>query len=172
MNCNQDKIPIIFLHDVNGFMVGKDSEHSGIAKDGAKMVNAVSNSTVPKITILIGGSYGAGNYAMSGKAYNPSFIYAWPSASIAVMGGEQAAKTLYDIKISKMKDISDSDKKIIYDKIKSKYLEQSDIKYAAARIWVDDIINPEDTRYAIKRSLDIVNKRDSIKKAHYGVLQV
>ena len=172
MNCNQDKIPIIFLHDVNGFMVGKDSEHTGIAKDGAKMVNAVSNSTVPKITILIGGSYGAGNYAMSGKAYNPSFIYAWPSASIAVMGGEQAAKTLYDIKISKMKDVSDSDKKIIYDKIKSKYLEQSDIKYAAARIWVDDIINPEDTRFAIKRSLDIVNKRDSIKKAHYGVLQV
>ena len=172
MNCNQDKVPIVFLHDVNGFMVGKDSEHSGIAKDGAKMVNAVSNSTVPKITIIIGGSYGAGNYAMSGKAYNPSFIYAWPSASIAVMGGEQAAKTLYDIKISKMKSASDKEKDIIFNKIKNKYSKQSDIKYAAARIWVDDIINPEDTRYAIKRSLDLVNNRKSIKDAKYGVLQV
>ena len=172
MNCNQDKVPIVFLHDVNGFMVGKDSEHSGIAKDGAKMVNAVSNSTVPKITIIIGGSYGAGNYAMSGKAYNPSFIYAWPSASIAVMGGEQAAKTLYDIKISKMKSASDKEKDIIFNKIKNKYSKQSDIKYAAARIWVDDIINPEDTRYVIKRSLDLVNNRKSIKDAKYGVLQV
>ena len=172
MNCNQDKIPLIFLHDVNGFMVGKDSEHSGIAKDGAKMVNAVSNSTVPKITIIIGGSYGAGNYAMSGKAYNPSFIFAWPSASIAVMGGEQAAKTLYDIKISKMKNLNDAEKEKIYSKIKESYLKQSDIKYGAARIWVDDVINPEDTRYVIKRSLDVVNNQDSIKKTTYGVLQV
>jgi len=172
MNCNQDKIPILFIHDVNGFMVGKDSEISGIAKDGAKMVNAVSNSTVPKITLIIGGSYGAGNYAMSGKAYNPSFIYAWPTASIAVMGGEQAAKTLYDIKISKMNNLSDEEKQDIYQTIKSDYKEQSDIKYAAARIWVDDIINPEDTRYVITRSLDIVNRRDPYPDAKYGVIQV
>ena len=172
MNCNQDKIPILFIHDVNGFMVGKDSEISGIAKDGAKMVNAVSNTTVPKITLIVGGSYGAGNYAMSGKAYNPSFIYAWPTASIAVMGGEQAAKTLYEIKISKMKNLNDDEKENIYNKIKLDYEKQSDIKYAAARIWIDDIINPEDTRYVITKSLDMVNRRDSIPNARYGVIQV
>jgi len=172
MNCNQDRVPIIFIHDVNGFMVGKDSEFSGIAKDGAKMVNAVSNSTVPKITLIIGGSYGAGNYAMSGKAYNPSFIYAWPTASIAVMGGEQAAKTLYDIKISKMKNISEEEKNNIYNKIKDNYKKQSDIRYAAARLWVDDIINPEDSRYVIIKSLDLISNKDSIKPASYGVLQV
>ena len=172
MNCNQDKIPILFIHDVNGFMVGKDSEISGIAKDGAKMVNAVSNTTVPKITLIVGGSYGAGNYAMSGKAYNPSFIYAWPTASIAVMGGEQAAKTLYEIKISKMNNLNDDEKENIYNKIKLDYEKQSDIKYAAARIWIDDIINPEDTRYVITKSLDMVNRRDSIPNARYGVIQV
>ena len=118
MNCNQDKIPIIFLHDVNGFMVGKDAEWSGIAKDGAKMVNAVSNSTVPKISIVIGGSYGAGNYAMSGKAFNPQFIFAWPNAKIAVMGGNQAADVLYQIKLSKLGKISDDEKKSIYDDIR------------------------------------------------------
>ena len=109
MNCNQDKIPIIFIHDVNGFMVGKHAEWSGIAKDGAKMVNAVSNSIVPKITLIIGGSYGAGNYAMSGKAYDPSFIFSWPNAKIAVMGGEQAAKTLTSLKVSKLGSISDEE---------------------------------------------------------------
>ena len=172
MNCNQDKIPILFIHDVNGFMVGKDSEISGIAKDGAKMVNAVSNSTVPKITLVIGGSYGAGNYAMSGKSYNPSFIYAWPTAKIAVMGGEQAAKTLYDIKISKMANLSNEEKEKIFNEIKSNYDKQSDIKYGAARLWVDDVINPEDTRYVLKRSLSIINNRHSIEKPNYGVFQV
>ena len=119
MNCNQDKIPIIFIHDVNGFMVGKHAEWYGIAKDGAKMVNAVSNSIVPKITLIIGGSYGAGNYAMSGKAYDPSFIFAWPNAKIAVMGGDQAAKTLTSLKVSKLGSISDEEKEKIYKKIKS-----------------------------------------------------
>ena len=172
MNCNQDKIPIIFLHDVNGFMVGKDAEWSGIAKDGAKMVNAVSNSTVPKISIVIGGSYGAGNYAMSGKAFNPQFIFAWPNAKIAVMGGNQAADVLYQIKLSKLGKISDDEKKSIYDDIRLNYEEQSDIKYGAGRLWVDEIINPKDTRSVIIRSLDVVNSGDYYDKPNYGVFQV
>ena len=172
MNCNQDKIPIIFLHDVNGFMVGKDAEWSGIAKDGAKMVNAVSNSTVPKISIVIGGSYGAGNYAMSGKAFNPQFIFAWPNANIAVMGGNQAADVLYQIKISKLGKISENEKKSIYEDIKSNYDDQSDIKYGAARLWVDEIINPKDTRAVIIKSLDLVNSGDYYEKPNYGVFQV
>ncbi|MDC1051008.1 carboxyl transferase domain-containing protein, partial [Candidatus Marinimicrobia bacterium] len=172
MACNQDKVPIVFMHDVNGFMVGKDAEWSGIAKDGAKMVNAVSNSTVPKITIIIGGSYGAGNYAMSGKAYNPQFIYAWPNAKIAVMGGEQAAQTLTQIKLSKVGKINESEKKEIFDNIKSQYDKQSDIKYGAARLWVDNIINPKDTRFVIIKSLDIVSLGNYNKKPNYGVFQV
>ena len=172
MNCNQDKIPIIFLHDVNGFMVGKDAEWSGIAKDGAKMVNAVSNSTVPKISIVIGGSYGAGNYAMSGKAFNPQFIFAWPNAKIAVMGGNQAADVLYQIKLSKLGKITDDEKKSIYDDIRLNYEEQSDIKYGAGRLWVDEIINPRDTRSVIIKSLDVVNSGDYYDKPNYGVFQV
>ena len=172
MACNQDKVPIVFMHDVNGFMVGKDAEWSGIAKDGAKMVNAVSNSTVPKITIIIGGSYGAGNYAMSGKAYNPQFIYAWPNAKIAVMGGEQAAQTLTQIKLSKVGKINENEKKEIFDNIKSQYDKQSDIKYGAARLWVDNIINPKDTRFVIIKSLDIVSLGNYNKKPNYGVFQV
>lgn len=172
MNCNQDNIPILFIHDVNGFMVGKHSEWSGIAKDGAKLVNAVSNSTVPKISLVIGGSYGAGNYAMSGRAYNPRFLFAWPTAKIAVMGGEQAAKVLYNIKISKLGKISDDDKKKIYDDIKNSYDKQSDILYGAARMWVDEVINPLDTRFFIKRSLDVISNQNQITKPNYGVLQV
>ena len=172
MNCNQDKIPILFIHDVNGFMVGKDAEWSGIAKDGAKMVNAVSNSTVPKISIITGGSYGAGNYAMSGKAYNPQFIYAWPNAKIAVMGGEQAADTLAQIKLSKVGKISDDERENIYNDIKTKYATQSDIKYGAARLWVDEVINPKDTRSVIIKSLNIVNQGNYYTKPNYGVFQV
>ena len=172
MNCNQDKVPIIFLHDVNGFMVGKESEWSGIAKDGAKMVNAVSNSTVPKISIIMGGSYGAGNYAMSGRAYNPSFLFAWPSAKIGVMGAEQAAETLTSIRLSKVGKISKEKQDEIYTSIKEKYEEQSTILYGAARMWVDEVINPSDTRYVIIRSLEIVSNKSSIKKPNYGVLQV
>ncbi len=172
MTCNQDKVPIIFMHDVNGFMVGKDAEWSGIAKNGAKMVNAVSNTTVPKITIIIGGSYGAGNYAMSGKSYNPQFIYAWPNAKIAVMGGEQAAETLTHIKLSKVGSINEDEKNKIYNDIKMQYNIQSNIKYGAARLWVDEIINPKDTRYIIIKSLDIVSSGNYNKKPNYGVFQV
>ena len=173
MNCNQDKIPIIFIHDVNGFMVGKHAEWSGIAKDGAKMVNAVSNSIVPKITLIIGGSYGAGNYAMSGKAYDPSFIFAWPNAKIAVMGGDQAAKTLTSLKVSKLGSISDEEKEKIYKKIKSRYDIQSDIRYGAARLWVDEIIEPKDTRSILIKSLCIVNNTSYINnRPNYGVFQV
>jgi len=172
MNCNQDKIPLLFLHDVNGFMVGKDAEWGGIAKDGAKLVNVISNSTVPKISIVLGGSYGAGNYAMSGRAYNPRFLYAWPSAKIAVMGGDQAAKTLSTIKISKMNNVSDEIKEKIYSEIKDQYEKQSDPRYAAARLWIDEIINPLDTRKVIIESLDVVKNEGKIKNAIYGVIQV
>ena len=172
MNCNQDKIPIVFIHDVNGFMVGKDSEWNGIAKDGAKLVNAVSNSVVPKISIIVGGSYGAGNYAMSGRAFNPTFLYAWPSAKIAVMGGDQAAQVLSDIKISKLGNISDEEKDKIYKDIKSSYDNQSEILYGASRIWVDEIINPIDTRYVLIQSLNIISNRDYLNIPNYGVLQV
>ena len=136
------------------------------------MVNAVSNSTVPKISIVIGGSYGAGNYAMSGKAFNPQFIFAWPNAKIAVMGGNQAADVLYQIKLSKLGKISDDEKKSIYDDIRLNYEEQSDIKYGAGRLWVDEIINPKDTRSVIIKSLDVVNSGDYYDKPNYGVFQV
>ena len=172
MTCNQDKIPILFIHDVNGFMVGKDAEWSGIAKDGAKMVNAVSNSTVPKITLIIGGSYGAGNYAMSGKAYDPNFIYAWPTAKIAVMGGDQAAKTLTQIKLSKLGKVNEDEKNKIYDEVKNIYDIQSDIKYGAARMWIDEIIHPKDTKIVIIRSLEAINNISKIKKPNFGVFQV
>ncbi|MBI64792.1 MAG: methylcrotonoyl-CoA carboxylase [Candidatus Marinimicrobia bacterium] len=172
MNCNQDKIPLLFIHDVNGFMVGKDSEWSGIAKDGAKMVNAVSNSIVPKISLVVGGSYGAGNYAMSGRAYNPRFLYAWPSAKIAVMGGDQAAQVLADIKIAKMGNLSQDKKDEIYNEIKSKYDKQSDVLYGASRLWVDEVINPIDTRYVLIRSLEIISNQDYLDNPNYGVLQV
>ena len=172
MNCNQDRIPLIFLHDVNGFMVGKTSEWGGIAKDGAKMVNAVANSIVPKITLVLGGSYGAGNYALSGRAYNPRFMFAWPSAKIAVMGGDQAAKTLSQIKLAKMGNVDESTKQKIYDDIKSTYEIQSNPRYAAARMWVDEIIDPAETRKVLIRSLKIVNHQTKMPSPNFGVLQV
>ncbi len=172
MNCNQDRIPILFIHDVNGFMVGKTAEWGGIAKDGAKMVNAVSNSVVPKITLVTGGSYGAGNYAMNGRAYNPRFMFAWPSSKIAVMGGHQSASTLLQIKLSKMGDIDEKTKKTMYQEIKDKYDEQEDARYAAARLWVDEIIQPADTRDVLIRSLEIINHQTKIPAPSFGVLQV
>ena len=172
MNCNHDKIPIIFIHDVNGFMVGKDAEWGGIAKDGAKMVNAVSNSVVPKITLVIGGSYGAGNYALSGRAYSPRFMFAWPSASIAVMGGEQAAKTLTQIKLSKMGDVDEKTKEDLYNKIKNRYEKQSDPRYAAARLWIDEIIDPRETRNILIRSLEIISHQTKMPAPNFGILQV
>ena len=176
MNCNQKKIPLIFLQDVTGFMIGKRSEHGGIIKDGAKMVNAVANSTVPKITIITGNSYGAGNYAMCGKAYDPRYIYAWPTAQIAVMGGTQAAKVLTQIKVSSLekkgKKISDEDRAEILERIKSRYDRQTDVRYAAARLWIDDIIDPADTRMKISRAITDANHNPEIGEFKTGVLQV
>ena len=172
MNCNQNKVPILFIHDVNGFMVGKTAEWGGIAKDGAKLVNAVANSIVPKITLVIGGSYGAGNYALSGRAYSPRFMFAWPSASIAVMGGEQAAKTLAQIKLAKMGDVDQKTKDELFQKIKDQYDKQTDPRYAAARLWVDEIILPTETRDVLIRSLNIINHQTKMPEPKFGVLQV
>ena len=172
MNCNQDKIPLLFIHDVNGFMIGKTSEWGGIAKDGAKMVNAVSNSVVPKITMVIGGSYGAGNYALSGRAYSPRFMFAWPSAKIAVMGGDSAAKTLAQIKLAKMGEVDEKTKTELISKIKKRYDLQSDPRYAAARMWIDEIIDPRETRNVLIRSLEIIAHQTNIPEPKFGVLQV
>lgn len=176
LNCNQKKLPIIFLQDVTGFMVGSRSEHAGIIKDGAKMVNAVANSVVPKITIIIGNSYGAGNYAMCGKAYNPRFIWAWPSAKIAVMGGEQAAKTLLQIQVATLKSkgqtITPEDEARLLNDIKSKYEEQTKPYYAAARLWVDGIIDPADTRKIISEGLAAANHNPHLEDFKTGVFQV
>lgn len=176
MNCNQKKIPIIFLQDVTGFMIGKRSEHGGIIKDGAKMVNAVSNSTVPKITIVVGNSYGAGNYAMCGRAYDPRFMYAWPSARIAVMGGTQAAKVLTQIRVSSLekqgKAITEKEEREIMKEISERYEHQTDVRYAAARLWVDRIINPVKSREHISRSIRYANHNPDIETFKTGVLQV
>ncbi len=176
MNCNQKKIPLVFLQDVTGFMVGSRSEHAGIIKDGAKMVNAVANSVVPKITIIIGNSYGAGNYAMCGKAYDPRFIYAWPTARIAVMGGEQAAKTLLQIQVSALKaqgkEIDPQQEKNLLDEITSRYEKQTTPYYAAARLWVDAIINPADTRKVIAEGIKAANHNPDIQEFKTGVIQV
>jgi 3-methylcrotonyl-CoA carboxylase beta subunit len=176
MNCNQKKIPLVFLQDVTGFMVGSRSEHSGIIKDGAKMVNAVANSVVPKITIIIGNSYGAGNYAMCGKAYDPRFIYAWPTAKIAVMGGEQAAKTLLQIQVASMKakgkEVSTEEEKKLLNEIKDKYEKQTTIYYAAARLWVDAIIDPLETRKLISEGIHAANNNPEMKQFKTGVFQV
>ena len=176
MICNQKKIPLIFLQDVTGFMVGSRSEQSGIIKDGAKMVNAVANSVVPKITIIIGNSYGAGNYAMCGKAYDPRFIFAWPTAKIAVMGGDQAAQTLLQIQVASLKSkgevIGEEEEKALLNKIKTKYEEQTKPYYAAARLWVDDIIDPADTRVKISEALFAASHNPYIKEFKTGVFQV
>ena len=176
MNCNQKKIPLLFLQDVTGFMIGKRSEHGGIIKDGAKMVNAVSNSTVPKITIVIGNSYGAGNYAMCGRAYDPRFMYAWPSAKIAVMGGAQASKTLLQIKVSALekqgKEITEEDKEKFLKEIHDRYDHQTDVTYAAARLWVDGIINPIQTRQRVSKAIEAANHNPEIPKFNPGVIQV
>ena len=176
MNCNQKKIPIIFLQDVSGFMIGKRSEHGGIIKDGAKMVNAVANSTVPKITIVVGNSYGAGNYAMCGRAYDPRFMYAWPSARIAVMGGQQAAKVLTQIRVSSLEkkgeEISEEEEQEILQEISDRYDHQTDVRYAAARLWVDAIINPIETRERISKAIESANHNPEIEEFKTGVIQV
>ncbi len=174
MNCNQKKIPLVFLHDVSGFMVGTRSEHGGIIKDGAKMVSAVSNSTVPKFSIVMGNSYGAGNYAMCGKAYDPRLIVAWPTAKIAVMGGAQAAKTLLQIQKASQKamnkELTPSEEQELLDKITARYDEQTTPYYAAARLWVDAIIDPRETRTWISEGIKAANNAP-IEKFNPGVIQ-
>ncbi len=174
MNCNQKRIPLVFFHDVTGFMVGTRSEHGGIIKDGAKMVNAVSNATVPKFSIVAGNSYGAGNYAMCGKAYDPRLIVAWPTAKIAVMGGAQAAKVLMQIQLASLKakgqEPDEKEQQDLYNKIKSRYDEQTTPYYAAARLWVDAIINPLETRQIISMGIEAANNAP-IEKFNVGVIQ-
>ena len=175
-NCNQKKIPLVFVQDVTGFMVGSKSEHGGIIKDGAKMVNAVANSVVPKFTVVVGNSYGAGNYAMCGKAYDPRLIFAWPSAELAVMGGTQAAKVLAQIEASSLKSkgeiVDEVKEKELFDKIKARYDEQVSPYYAAARLWTDGIIDPLDTRTWISMGIEAANHSPIEKKFNLGVIQV
>ena len=175
MNCNQRKIPLVFLQDVSGFMVGSRAEHGGIIKDGAKMVNAMANSVVPKFTIVIGNSYGAGNYAMCGKAYDPRLIYAWPTAQMAVMSGAAAAKTLLQIKVASLKKqgkvIEPEEEKKLLDEITDSYNEQLSPYYAASRIWVDGIIDPLDTRKVIAKGIQAANHSPIREQFNVGIIQ-
>jgi acetyl-CoA carboxylase carboxyltransferase component len=175
MDCNQNLVPLVFLHDVNGFMVGRDAEHSGIIRAGAKMVNAVSNSVVPKISVILGGSFGAGNYAMCGKAYAPRFLFAWPTARYAVMAGAQAANTLAEIRLKQLekqgKKLTDADRKGIVGSIQQEYDQQADPRYGAARLWIDTIIDPAETREAIITALEAANLNPDVPKFSVGVLQ-
>ena len=175
MDCNQNTIPLIFMHDVNGFMVGRDAEQSGIIREGAKMVNAVSNSTIPKISLIIGGTFGAGHYAMCGKAYEPRMIFAWPTARYAVMGGSQAANTLVDIRIKQLerggKKLSENERKELFENIKATYDHQTDPRYGAARLWIDGIIFPKDTRQVLIESLGVVCSNPDIQKFNPGIIQ-
>jgi len=175
MDCNQNLVPLVFLHDVNGFMVGRDAEWSGIIRAGAKMVNAVSNSVVPKIAVIVGGSFGAGHYAMCGKAYDPRFVFAWPTARYAVMSGASAAGTLVEIKIKQLerggKKLSEEEKTRLYDEVKTTYDEQTDPRYGAARLWIDRIIDPAETREAIITALEAASLNPDVPKFNVGVLQ-
>jgi acetyl-CoA carboxylase carboxyltransferase component len=175
LDCNQNLIPLVFLHDVNGFMVGKEAEWSGIIRAGAKMVNAVANSVVPKIAVICGGSFGAGHYAMCGKAYDPRFIFAWPTARYAVMSGESAAGTLVEIKIKQLeregKKLSDAEKKELFESVRATYERQTDPRYAAARLWVDAIIDPARTREALIEALESAALNPAIPEFKTGVLQ-
>ncbi|MGO9404433.1 MAG: acyl-CoA carboxylase subunit beta [Terriglobales bacterium] len=175
MDCNQDLIPIVFFHDVNGFMVGRDAEWTGIIKAGAKMVNAVSNSVVPKIAVIVGGSFGAGHYAMCGKAYDPRFVFAWPTAKYAVMSGDAAAGTLVEIKVKQLersgKKLSEEERKELFDSTKKTYEEQSDPRYGAARLWIDKIIDPMETRQAITQALEAASLNPDVPEFKVGVLQ-
>jgi 3-methylcrotonyl-CoA carboxylase beta subunit len=175
MDCNQSLIPLIFLHDVNGFMVGKDAEWSGIIRAGAKMVSAVSTSVVPKITVIVGGSFGAGHYAMCGKAYDPRFLFAWPTARYAVMSGASAANTLAEVRAKQMerggKVLSDAEKKALYDEIKSSYDAQADPRYGAARLWIDAIIDPVKTREVLMTALEAASLNPEVARFNPGVLQ-
>jgi acetyl-CoA carboxylase carboxyltransferase component len=175
MNCNQKNIPLVFLQDVTGFMVGSKSEHNGIIKDGAKMVNAMANSVVPKFTVILGNSYGAGNYAMCGKAYDPRLIVGWPTAEIAVMGGAAAAKVLLQIEVASMKakgeKLTPEREKELYDQIKSRYDSQTSPYYAASKLWVDAIIDPAETRKVLSVGIEMANHKKAEKPYNVGVIQ-
>ena len=175
MDCNQSLIPLVFFHDVNGFMVGRDAEWSGIIKAGAKMVNAVSNSVVPKIVVIVGGSFGAGHYAMCGKAFDPRFVFAWPTAKYAVMSGDAAAGTLVEIKVKQLersgKNLSEEERKELFDSTKQTYEEQTDPRYGAARLWIDKIIDPMETRQAITQALEAASLNSEVAEFKVGVLQ-
>jgi len=175
MDCNQNLVPLVFLHDVNGFMVGRDAEWSGIIRAGAKMVNAVSNSVVPKIAVIVGGSFGAGHYAMCGKAFDPRFVFAWPTARYSVMSGDSAAETLVEVKLKQLerggKKLSDPEKKELYDSIKQSYDQQMDPRYGAARLWIDKIIDPIATRPAIVHALEAAALNPEVREFKVGVLQ-
>jgi acetyl-CoA carboxylase carboxyltransferase component len=176
MDCNQSRVPLLFLQDVNGFMVGRDSEQAGIIRAGAKLVNVIANSVVPKLTVLLGGSYGAGNYALCGKAFDPRFIFAWPTARYAVMGGEQAAGTLLDITVSALRraghEPDAAELEEVRRKVEASYREQSDIRYGAARLWVDAILDPAETRAVLLTALDVALRHDECRPFQTGVLQV
>jgi len=175
LDCNQNRVPLIFLHDVNGFMVGKDAEWSGIIRGGAKMVNAVANSVVPKIAVICGGSFGAGHYAMCGKAYDPRFIFAWPTARYAVMSGDAAAGTLVEIKLKQLeregKKVDEKARKELYESVRATYEHQTDPRYAAARLWVDAIIDPAHTREALIQALEAAALNPEIREFRTGVFQ-
>jgi acetyl-CoA carboxylase carboxyltransferase component len=176
MDCNQTRLPLIFLQDVNGFMVGRDSEQAGIIRNGAKLVNVIANSVVPKLTVILGGSYGAGNYALCGKAFDPRFIFAWPSARYAVMGGDQAAGTLLEITVNALRrgghEPEAAELEELRRKVQASYEEQTDVRYAAARLWVDGIIEPAQTRDALLLALEVATRYDEGKPFKTGVLQV
>ncbi len=175
MDCNQNLVPLVFIHDVNGFMVGRDAEASGIIRAGAKMVNAVSNSVVPKITLIIGGSFGAGHYAMCGKAYDPRFVFAWPTARYAVMSGESAAGTLVEIKLKQLErnghKLSEEERNELYESVKKTYDEQQDPRYGAARLWIDRILDPLETRTALIQALEAAALNPDVPEFKVGVLQ-
>lgn len=172
LDCNQTRLPLLFLQDVSGFMVGRDAEQSGIIRSGAKMVNALSNSTVPKITVVTGGSYGAGNYAMCGKAFDPRFIFAWPNAKYAVMGAAQASDVVYHILARAAKDRPKEELDRLRQQVKENYTEQADIRYAAARGWVDAVIQPHETRATLLRALALATRPAAKASFHTGVIQV
>jgi 3-methylcrotonyl-CoA carboxylase beta subunit len=176
MDCNQTRIPLLFLQNVNGFMVGRDAEQAGIIRSGAKLVNVISNSVVPKLTVIVGGSFGAGNYALCGKAFDPRFIFAWPNARYAVMGGDQAANTLLDIQVTALKrsgkEPEANELAELRDRVKASYEEKTDVRYAAARLWVDRIVQPADTRSALLEALAVATRHDSGRPFRTGVLQV
>lgn len=176
MDCNQSRVPILFIQDVNGFMVGRDSEQAGIIRAGAKLVNAISNSVVPKITLITGGSFGAGNYALCGKAFDPRFIFAWPQAKYAVMGGDQAASTLLEVQVQALKRAGHEPDAVeleeLRQKVKASYDEKQDIRYAAARLWVDAIVQPEKSRSALLTAVDVATRFDDGREFKTGVLQV